>query len=102
RQDGTSLGIDGFTYADLHSPARLRDLYERFCRQVEVEAPDLWAAWDAYRQNPDAPMPATERSDLIVRMAPHVSRFIAALFRVDEAAGELRTRTRALEALFRF
>ena len=26
----TTLGLDGFTFADLHRPARLRDLYARF------------------------------------------------------------------------
>ena len=30
------LGIEGFTYADLHAPARLKDLYEVFCRRVSA------------------------------------------------------------------
>ena len=27
------LGINGFTYADLYDPSRLRDLYDLFCRR---------------------------------------------------------------------
>ena len=96
------LGIDGFTYADLHVPARLRDLYEVFCRQTAERDPRLWTEWDAYRRNPDAPRSPMEHSDLIVRMAPHVSRFIAALFGVTEAADAIRRSTADLEALFRF
>ena len=34
-QSNTSLGIAGFTFADLHQPARLRDLYGRFVDQVK-------------------------------------------------------------------
>ena len=96
------LGVDGFTYADLHEPARLRELYEAFCRDVEAHDAGLWAEWDAYRRDPDAPRSPIEISDLVVRMAPHVSRFVAALFRIDEAAGAIAARTRELEALFRF
>ena len=41
-------------------------------------------------------------SDLIVRMAPHVSRFVSRLFRIDEATAGAVAGTRALDALFRF
>ena len=29
-----ALGVDGFRYADLHSPERLKDLYDVFCRTL--------------------------------------------------------------------
>ena len=96
------LGIDGFTYADLYEPSRLRDLHEIFCARVAAEDPSLWAHWDAYRTAPDSVTSPIERSDLIVRMAPHLSRFVTALFRVDAAAGEIGENTRRLEPLFRF
>ncbi len=96
------LGIDGFTYADLHDPTRLRDLYEVFCRDVESRDSQLWVLWDAYRTAPDAPRPAIESSDLLVRMAPHVSRFLSTLFTVDEAAAGIVAGAHQLEPLFRF
>jgi NAD(P)H-flavin reductase/NADPH-dependent glutamate synthase beta subunit-like oxidoreductase len=96
------LGVEGFTYADLYSPARLADLYERFCGDVAAADPAFWAEWDPYRQDPDAPRSPVAVSDLIVRMAPHVSRFVEALFDVDGAARELKTRTADLDELFRF
>ena len=77
------LGVEGFTYADLYSPARLQDLYERFCRDVAAANPEFWAEWDAYRAEPDAPRSPVQVSDLIVRMAPHVSRFVETLFQVN-------------------
>ena len=95
------LGIDGFTYADLYDPARLRDLHDAFCAQTAARDPGLWSRWEAYRAAPDA-VPVIERSDLIVRMAPHVSGFVAALFRVEEAADAIRRATALLDPLFRF
>ena len=96
------LGIEGFTYADLHVAARLRDLYDLFCRRVADSDPEFWAEWDVYRANPDAPLSAIERSDLLVRMAPHVSRFVETLFLTGSAAAGIRGRTSDLDPLFRF
>jgi NAD(P)H-flavin reductase/NADPH-dependent glutamate synthase beta subunit-like oxidoreductase len=96
------LGIDGFSYADLYAPARLRDLYELFCAQVAGADPGLWSEWDDYRSHPTAPRSPLTVSDLIVRMTPHVSRFVATLFRIDDGAAAIGARTKALDDLFRF
>jgi NAD(P)H-flavin reductase/NADPH-dependent glutamate synthase beta subunit-like oxidoreductase len=96
------LGIEGFTYADLYDPARLRDLHSLFCQEVAGRDPELWARWEAYAADPDGLRPAVDLSDLIVRMAPHVSRFVATLFGVQEAAAAIERSTAALDALFRF
>jgi len=100
--DPMPLGIDGFTYADLYQPSRLRELHEIFCARVAADDPSLWAEWDAYRTVPESVTSPIERSDLIVRMAPHLSRFVTALFRIASASGELVERTHRLEPLFRF
>jgi NAD(P)H-flavin reductase/NADPH-dependent glutamate synthase beta subunit-like oxidoreductase len=96
------MGIDGFSYADLHVPDRLRALYQLFCRDAAAADSALWAEWDAYRTAPDAARSPLEVSDLIVRMAPHVSRFVTRLFTVGAAAEAVTTGTAALEPLFRF
>ncbi len=98
----TRLGVAGYTFADLHDPERLESLYARFCEGVQAEDPALWARWDAYRRDPDAPAPPVERSNLIVEMAPHVSRFLERLFDVERAASGLRDATRDQDDLFRF
>ncbi|HEY7791653.1 MAG TPA: FAD-dependent oxidoreductase, partial [Vicinamibacterales bacterium] len=97
-----ALGVSGFTFADLYEPARLKDLYERFSEEVSAVDPSFWHEWDAYRQAPDAPRSPIDVSSLIVRMAPHVSRFLVRLFGDDEAAARLREETEALNALFHF
>jgi hypothetical protein len=69
------LGIPGYTFADLHEPERLASLYDRFCEEVQDADPALWRKWDAYRHAPDQERSPIEVSNLIVAMAPHVSRF---------------------------
>ena len=96
------LGIAGFSYADLFQPSRLRDLHDAFCARVAADDPALWAQWDAYRTAPETVPSPIERSDLIVRMAPHLSRFVIALFGIGDAAGATAEATRLLEPLFRF
>ena len=95
------LGLNGFTFADLHQPSRLRDLYNAFVAQVRSTEPELWAQWDQYRDVPEA-LGAIARSNLVVAMAPHVSRFVSRLFAVGPDADALVQTTRAYDALFRF
>jgi NAD(P)H-flavin reductase/NADPH-dependent glutamate synthase beta subunit-like oxidoreductase len=97
-----SLGIPGFTYDDLYVPSRLADLHDTFSRELLEADAALWHEWEAYRAAPDAPRPAIEVSDLLVRVAPHVSRFLARLFNVGDAVSQVSSHTAALDVLFRF
>src|SRR5262252_724279 len=98
----TALGVPGYTFADLHEPERLASLYERFCEETAAADPALWIEWDAYRRAPDAPMPPVALSNLLIAMAPHVSRFLKRLFDVDTPASSIAAATRAQDDLFRF
>ena len=97
----TPLGLRGFTFADLHQPARLRELYGRFVEQVKATEPELWAQWSQYREVPES-LSAIARGNIVVAMAPHVSRFVSALFSVGADADALTAATRAYDVLFRF
>ena len=98
----TSLGIPGYTFGDLHDPDRLASLYDRFCEEVQASDPDLWHEWDAYRKDPDAPRPPIALSNLIVAMAPQVSRFLTGLFEIGAEASAIAAATRNQDDLFRF
>ena len=101
-----SLGVPGYTFADLHDPERLGSLYDRFCEGVAAADPALWAEWDTYRRDSAVPsgprMAPVALSNLLVAMAPHLSRFVARLFDVGTATGRLVAATRAEDDLFRF
>ena len=79
--------MPGYTFADLHDCERLASLYERFCEEVAAADPGFWAQWDAYRKAPDAPRTPLTLSNLLVGMAPYVSRFLARLFQVQPDRG---------------
>jgi NADPH-dependent glutamate synthase beta subunit-like oxidoreductase/NAD(P)H-flavin reductase len=85
----------------LHRPAKLRELYQRFVDRVKRSEPELWAEWDRYREVPES-LGAVARGNLVVAMAPHVSRFVSELFGAGPEAGELAAATRAYDVLFRF
>ena len=97
-----NLGVRGYTFEDLHTPERLASLYDRFCEEVQAADPAFWREWDAYRRAPDASRPAVALSNLLVAMAPHVSRFVQRLFDVDAPSAALHEATRAQDDLFRF
>src|SRR4029077_9881792 len=98
----SALGIPGYSYKDLHDPERLSSLYERFCEQVSADDPALWREWDDYRRDPGALRPPIALSNLLIAMAPHVSRFVTRLFDVDRPRTEIVHATEAQDALFRF
>ena len=96
-----ALGIAGFTFADLHQPRRLHALYELFCDDVRRTEPELWArvgSAPAQRRR----LGPVARSNLIVAMAPHVSRFLTRLFSIGPEAEAMAAQTRAYDDLFRF
>ena len=96
------LGVPGYTFGDLHDPERLASLYERFCEDVQAADPAFWSEWDAYRQAPDRQPAPIALSNLLIGMAPHVSRFLTRLFGIDAPAAALAESTRAQDDLFRF
>src|SRR5262249_33422259 len=97
-----ALGIPGYFFADLHDPERLSSLYERFCEDVQASDSGLWREWDEYRRAPDAARPPIALSNLLIAMAPHVSRFLTRLFDVSAPASATADATRAQDDLFRF
>ena len=83
-----TLGIAGFTYADLYEPSRLRDLTLIFDRASQEKDPDLFEEFQTYRNCRGEGMAPEHVSDLLVKMAPLVGEFIAWLFNVESSRCE--------------
>src|SRR5215471_21028078 len=99
---GLRLGLDGFEYADLYKPERLKELLDVFDCAVATANPELFAAWDDYRNHPEKPRTGPEISALLVAMAAHVSRFLTALFGIANEAEALAAATADQNPVFRF
>ncbi|MFL6334642.1 MAG: FAD-dependent oxidoreductase [Pyrinomonadaceae bacterium] len=97
------LGIEGFTYGDLHRPERLRALAEAFYAEVEGEDAALHARLAEYVGSRGESLKGTRaESELLIEAAPHLSRFVARLFRVEEERERLAESIRAQEPVFQF
>src|SRR5919206_2558425 len=101
--DDFQLGIDGFTYGDLYSPARLRALAEAFYAEVGAEDPALGDALSEYVAERGARLRGTKaESELLIAAAQHLSRFVARLFRVEREREALAAKIRAQDPVFQF
>ena len=96
-------GIPGFSYADLYRPERLGDLLRVFDEAVAGEDPVLSRDFGAYRACLGDGMTPEAISDLLVRMAPHVGRFVARLFGVEgQREDQIRAIREEMETIFVF
>ena len=77
------LGIPGFDYADLYEPQSLKKLSALFDAGVKQADPELQAAFAAYHASQGEGMAPEVISDLLVKMAPHLGKFIARLFNIE-------------------
>src|SRR5215212_11365696 len=97
------LGIEDFTYGDLHRPERLRALAEAFYAEVEREDVALHARLAEYVNSRGENLKGTKaESELLIEAAPHLSRFVARLFRVEEERERLAEGIRAQDPVFQF
>jgi NADPH-dependent glutamate synthase beta chain and related oxidoreductases len=83
--DNPPLGIPGFCYRDLYDSVRLTDLLNVFDLEIKARAPALFADFQAYRETGGRDLSPERVSELLVRMAPEVGRFVARLFGVEVA-----------------
>ena len=86
-----NLGIEGFTWQDLHDLSRLNDLAVAFDRYVESHDPELFKRFEAYRRDPG--LPAPEESALLIAVGRYLSMFVTRLFHIEPAKVELVVRT---------
>ncbi len=80
-----TLGLIGFSYGDLYRPDRLKDLSNHFDEGLKARSPDLYREFEAYRDKLGEGMKPEAISDLLVRLAPELSHFLAKLFGVEAA-----------------
>jgi NADPH-dependent glutamate synthase beta subunit-like oxidoreductase/NAD(P)H-flavin reductase len=101
RPDDLQLGIEGFSWADLHRPAKLAILHERFMQDLRAAAPEIAERLAAYHATKGQGLAPEAVSTLLVDAAPHVGAFLARLFRVEDERARLMADAANVQALFR-
>ena len=89
-QQTLSINIPGFTFYDLFKAEKLADLTRLFYNDVQSSDPTLWQSFDSYRQSGGKGLTETQISDILVRMAPHLSSFVESLFGVSDECRRLK------------
>ena len=77
----------GFSYADLYTVDGLRRLDETFRARVLKDDAALAARFETYRASGGTSVHGPEESTLLIDVARHLERFVAALFGVEAEAG---------------
>ncbi len=96
------LGIPGFAWADLFAPAKLEELAAAFDRFFRERSPEGFACFEAYRSGKGEGMTPEQQSDALLAGAPHLSAFIAKLFRVEDELAKVRGDVDARKVLWTF
>ena len=90
RQDhNIQLGIEGFRFSDLFDAPRLKELAERFYSELEGEDRVLHSALMKYLAARGHGYEPKVASKILTDAAPHLSAFIARLFKVESERSEL-------------
>ncbi len=90
----------GTTFRDLYDTEGLQRLDTRFSEWLREADAALHGRWRAARENP-ATLAYKDEAELLIEVAPHVDRFIARLFDIEEAWEDLFDSHQALAPLFR-
>jgi len=100
--DLLTLGIDGFSYADLYDPERLKVLTVAFDHNLKTCDPALFERFEAYRKDPDNLLSPPEESELLIQLAFHQSHFMGRLFKIGKERERFMDDIQSQKPLFRF
>ena len=84
------LGINGFVYADLYKPEKLHELADLFYTEVRQNDENLYQSLINYINARGANYEQKVESAILTAAAPHLSEFIAKLFKIEPARRELQ------------
>ena len=94
------LGIEGFSWADLHRAERLADLHATFLARLRERDADLADRWDAHAAG-TAQLEEDVESRLMIEVAGHVSWFLGELFRIHPAQDARRAEIERRSQVYR-
>lgn len=81
-ENNIALGISDFRYADLYDTSRLQTLTECFLTELEKSDDVLAQEFAKYRVIQGEGLAQKDESNLLVKVAPYLSQFVAKLFHV--------------------
>ncbi|MHB8211939.1 MAG: pyridine nucleotide-disulfide oxidoreductase, partial [Acidithiobacillus sp.] len=93
--------MNEFSYSELFTALGLSRFDATFLRRLAEQDGELATRLGAYRAGGEAFLGRVQ-SDLLLRLAPWVERFIGELFAIDAEVAELQARTRSHDVVMAF
>jgi len=93
------LGFTGFTFSDLYSPERLKDLHAEYWKYANQVSPELKSQFDSLKGSTD---PLPRQSEILIESARVLGDFVAKLFNISNYTSRIKTETLEKEPIFRF
>jgi len=84
------LGIPGFRFADLNRVRRIAALDEVFRQKLKEADQELAATYEAFLLAAGEGYDAKISSDILIRVAPHLGRFVARIFLIESEYQQLQ------------
>lgn len=97
---GLKVNGKSFTWRELHEPEGLKSLFACFLQGLESRDATLCHIYREYLN--DKGVSPVEESEIIVKLAPHVSRFLVELFGIQKEFARLREGDLTLHPVFIF
>src|SRR6188768_3467948 len=95
-------GIGDFSFEDLSDPERLRALFETFADSIAQSDPALSEEFTDYHSDKGRTLSPPKESDLLVRLAGHLGKFLAQFFGVESEHSTLITKAQDEAIIFEF
>ena len=95
------LGVPGFRFKDLYDAHRLPDLARAFDDCLKENDLEAFHQLELYRRQHEGMEPVLA-SEILVRVAPWVSRFVGRLFKIEKELADLAARVASEGAVMRF
>ena len=94
------INIAGFAYYDLHNPNKLSELTEIFYSELREKNPQLYERFAQYAQLQGEGFTETEKSFLLVEVAPYLSQFIAKIFGIEKEIRNWKNESEKTKIIF--
>ncbi len=94
------LGVPGFKFADLNRVRRLEALDSAFLSELRAADPALADDFARLRGEKGEGWPALQASEVLLKVSPYLSDFIARLFHIESEYAELCAKVRGDEVVF--
>ncbi|MGH9914128.1 MAG: FAD-dependent oxidoreductase, partial [Pyrinomonadaceae bacterium] len=94
------LGIEGFAYADLYRPEKLKELAELFYQQLRENDAELYSSLQDYIAARGRNTDPKVQSNLLIASARYLSSFVARLFGVESERDKMIAETHHQDTIF--